>query len=149
MYRSSFIDTGTSWRSMASFTSRQPYPMGKRPRYSLGEKLNRHHSRSGRYGEEKLHDLIRIVLDPSVVQPVSSRYDCDTAALVMLTQGSENITPRLSHFLEVSCLAATLNFAGRSMDTYITVIAIVLGTGSNKGRAGRSLKLNIRMRINS
>jgi hypothetical protein len=79
--------------------------------------------------------------DPSVVQPVSSRYtDCVTAALVMLKQGSENITRRLSHLLDVSCLAATVDFAGRIMDTYINVIAIALGTGSKKAESWTKLE---------
>jgi hypothetical protein len=47
-YSSTFLDLGTSWRRVVSFTSR-----GKRPRYPLNSRLGGPQSRSRRCGEER------------------------------------------------------------------------------------------------
>jgi hypothetical protein len=68
-----FLDLGTSWRWVVSFTPRPLYPRGKSPRYPLDRRLGGPQGRSGRCGENSCphRDLSS---DPSVVQPVASRY---------------------------------------------------------------------------
>jgi hypothetical protein len=51
-----FLDLGTSWRWVVSFTLRSLYPMGKSPRYPLNRRLGGPQSRSGRHGEVKILD---------------------------------------------------------------------------------------------
>jgi hypothetical protein len=64
------LDLGTSWRLVVSFAPRPLYPRGKSPQYPLNRSLGGPKKRSGLHGEEK-------ILDPTVVQPVASRYtDC-------------------------------------------------------------------------
>jgi hypothetical protein len=59
-----FLDFGTSWRWVVSFTARPPYP-----RYPLGRRLSGRQSRSWSHRNSNS--------DPSVVQPVASHYtDC-------------------------------------------------------------------------
>jgi hypothetical protein len=75
MYRSTFLDLGTSWRWVVNFTPRPLYPRGKSPRYPLDRRLGGPQSRSGRFGEQKILDPYwDSNSDPSVVQPVTSRY---------------------------------------------------------------------------
>jgi hypothetical protein len=50
-----FLDLGIKWRWAVSFT-----PQGKRPRYPLDRRLGGPQSRSGRCGEEKNLELLRI-----------------------------------------------------------------------------------------
>jgi hypothetical protein len=50
-----FLDLGTSWRWVVSFTPRPLYPCGE-PRYLLDWRLGRPQSRSGRHGKEKILD---------------------------------------------------------------------------------------------
>jgi hypothetical protein len=53
-----FLDRGTSWRWVVSFTPRPPYPRGKSHRYPLDRRwLGGPQSRSERHGEEKILDL--------------------------------------------------------------------------------------------
>jgi hypothetical protein len=51
-----FLDLGTSWRWVVSFTPRPLYPWGKSPRYPLDRRLGVPQSRSGRRGEEEILD---------------------------------------------------------------------------------------------
>jgi hypothetical protein len=52
-HSSTFIDLGTRWRWVVSFTLLPLYPRGKGRRYSLDRRLGGPQSRSGRWGEEK------------------------------------------------------------------------------------------------
>jgi hypothetical protein len=54
MYRSIFLDLGTSWRWVVSFVLRPLYPWGKNPWYSLARRLGGPQSRSGRHGKVKI-----------------------------------------------------------------------------------------------
>jgi hypothetical protein len=72
-----FIDLGTSWRWVVSFTSRPLYPLEKGPWYPLDKRLGGPQGQSGWFGEEKILDPTRTRTPTSVVQPVVSRYtDC-------------------------------------------------------------------------
>jgi hypothetical protein len=51
-----FLDFGTSWRWVVSFTPRSLYPRGRTPRYPLDRRLSGPQSRFGRRGEEKILD---------------------------------------------------------------------------------------------
>jgi hypothetical protein len=69
-----FLDLGTSWRWMLSFTPGPPYPRGKSPWYPSDRRLGRPQRRSGRRGEEKNLDPTRIrTPDSWVVQLVANR----------------------------------------------------------------------------
>jgi hypothetical protein len=69
-----FLDLGTSWRWVVSFTPLPLYPWGKSPG-TLDRRLGGPQSRSGRRGEENILDPTGTRnSDPSVVQPVVSRY---------------------------------------------------------------------------
>jgi hypothetical protein len=68
-----FLDLGTSWRWVLSFTHRRLYPQGKSPRSPLDRRLGGLQSRSGRREENSSH-YQNSNSDPSVVQPVASRY---------------------------------------------------------------------------
>jgi hypothetical protein len=60
---------------VVSFTPRPLYPRGKSPRYPLVRKLGGPQSRSGISGEENILDPTGTgTANPSVVQPVASRY---------------------------------------------------------------------------
>jgi hypothetical protein len=48
-----FLDLGTRWRWMVSFTPRPLYTRRKSPRYPLDRRLGGTQSPSGRHGEEK------------------------------------------------------------------------------------------------
>jgi hypothetical protein len=52
-YSSTFLDLGTRWRWVVSFTSLPLYPRGYRPRYPLDRRLGGPQSQSGLCGEEK------------------------------------------------------------------------------------------------
>jgi hypothetical protein len=54
-----FLDLGTSWVLVVSFTPWPLYPRGKDPRYPLDRKLGGPQSRSGRCGAEKVLDPTR------------------------------------------------------------------------------------------
>jgi hypothetical protein len=54
-----FLDLGTSWRWVVSFTPRPLYPRGKSPRYQLDRRLGEPQSHSGRSEEEKILDPTR------------------------------------------------------------------------------------------
>jgi hypothetical protein len=54
MYRSHFLDLGTSWQWAVSFMSRPLYPRGKSPLYPLDRRLGGPQHRSGRHGEVKI-----------------------------------------------------------------------------------------------
>jgi hypothetical protein len=64
-----FLDLGTSWRWVVSFTPWPLYSRGKSPRYPLDRRLGGPQSRSERHREVKI-----LAPDPSVVQPVASHY---------------------------------------------------------------------------
>jgi hypothetical protein len=64
MYSSTFLDLGTSWRWVVSFTPRPFYPLGNSPRYPLDRRLGGPHSWSGRRGEEKILTLPGLELRP-------------------------------------------------------------------------------------
>jgi hypothetical protein len=49
-----FLDLGTSWRWVVSFTPRSLYLQRKCPRYPLDRRLGGPQSRSGRHGEVKI-----------------------------------------------------------------------------------------------
>jgi hypothetical protein len=51
-YSSIFLDLGTRWRSVVSFTPRLLYHRAKRPHYPLDRRLGGPQSQSGRHGEE-------------------------------------------------------------------------------------------------
>jgi hypothetical protein len=51
-----FLDLGTSWRWMVSFTPLPLYPRGKSPRYPLDRRLGGPQSRCWWRGEEKILD---------------------------------------------------------------------------------------------
>jgi hypothetical protein len=51
-----FLDLGTSWRSVVSFTPWPLYPWGKSPLYPLDRRLGGPQSWSGQRGEEKILD---------------------------------------------------------------------------------------------
>jgi hypothetical protein len=51
-----FLDLGTSWRWVVSFTPRPLYPQGNSPRYPLDRRLDGPQSWSGRRGEDKILD---------------------------------------------------------------------------------------------
>jgi hypothetical protein len=53
-----FLDLGSSWRRVASFTPRPLYPQGKSPQYPLDRRLGGSQCRSLRRGEEKILDPI-------------------------------------------------------------------------------------------
>jgi hypothetical protein len=61
-----FLDLGTSWRRVVSFTPLPLYPRGKSPRYPLDRRLGGPQSRSGRFGKEK-------ILDPTVIRTPTPR----------------------------------------------------------------------------
>jgi hypothetical protein len=63
---SHFLDLGTSWRWVVSFTPLLLYPQGKSPRYPLDRSLGWPQSQSGRRGEEK-------ILDPTWTRTLTSR----------------------------------------------------------------------------
>jgi hypothetical protein len=68
-----FLYLGISWRWVVGFTPQPLYPRGKYPRYPLDRRLGGPQSRSERRGENSW--LYRgSNSDPSVVQPVTSRY---------------------------------------------------------------------------
>jgi hypothetical protein len=69
-----FLDLGTTWRWADSVTPRPLYPRGKSPRYPLDRRLGEPQSRSGRRGEENSWPYRDTNSDPSVAQPVASRY---------------------------------------------------------------------------
>jgi hypothetical protein len=70
-----FIDVGTSWRWLVSFTPLPIYPRIKSTRYPLDRGLGGPQYRSGRRGENNNSWHYRDSnSDPSVVQPVASRY---------------------------------------------------------------------------
>jgi hypothetical protein len=68
-----FLDLGISWRGVVSFTPQPLYLRGKSPRYSLDMRLGGPQSRSGRRRENSwpYRDSNS---DPSIVQPIASRY---------------------------------------------------------------------------
>jgi hypothetical protein len=49
-----FLDLGTSWRWVVSFTPRPLYPRGKSPRYPLYRRFGGPQNRSGQHGEEEI-----------------------------------------------------------------------------------------------
>jgi hypothetical protein len=51
-----FLDLGTSWKWLVSFTPRPLYTRGKSPRYPLDRRLGEPQNRSGRRREEKIFD---------------------------------------------------------------------------------------------
>jgi hypothetical protein len=72
---------------VVSFTTLPFKPREKSPRYALDRKLDGSQNRSGRRGEKKIFDPTGTRnSDPSVIQPVGSRYtDCAIRA-----PGSDN-----------------------------------------------------------
>jgi hypothetical protein len=85
-----FLDVGTSWRSVVSFTPRPIYPRGKSPRYPLDRRLGGPQSWSGRC-EEKILDLTGTRPPTSAVtQPVASRYT-EYAIPAPLKMSADNI----------------------------------------------------------
>jgi hypothetical protein len=69
-YSSTFIDLGSRWRCVVSYTNLPLYPRRKSPRYPLDRKLGGPRIRSGRCGEEKNHALLGIEPGPFIPQPV-------------------------------------------------------------------------------
>jgi hypothetical protein len=71
-YRSTFLDLGTSWRSVATFTLLPIYPQGNRPRYPLNKSLGGH--QTGLDAVEKIKQLAPAGDQIRAVQPVALRY---------------------------------------------------------------------------
>jgi hypothetical protein len=70
-----FLDLGTSLRWVVSFMPRSLYPRKKNPRYPFDRRLDGPQKGSGRRGEEKIfYPIGTRNSEPSVVQPVASRY---------------------------------------------------------------------------
>jgi hypothetical protein len=68
-----FLDFGTSWMWVVSFMHRPLYPRGKSRRYKLDRRLG--DPRTGLDDMEKSPDHTGTLnSDPSVVQPLTSRY---------------------------------------------------------------------------
>jgi hypothetical protein len=86
-----FLDFGTSWRWVVSFTSRPLYPPVKSSRYPLDRRLGESQSRAGRR-EENSWPYRESNSDTSVVQPVASRYTDD--ATQPLTRDNINTNER-------------------------------------------------------
>jgi hypothetical protein len=64
--------TGNEW---SASRPKPLYPRGNSPRYALDRRLGGPQSRSGRRGEEKILDPTwTLTLNPSIVQPIASRY---------------------------------------------------------------------------
>jgi hypothetical protein len=61
-----FLDLGTTWGWVVSFTPPSLYPRGKSPRSLLDRRLDGPQSRSGRRGEEK-------ILDPTATRTPTPR----------------------------------------------------------------------------
>jgi hypothetical protein len=71
-YSSTFLDLGTRWRRVISFTHLPlPHPPPERALYPLERRLGWPQSRSGRCGEEK--NLALLGMEPTV-QPVIRPY---------------------------------------------------------------------------
>jgi hypothetical protein len=83
-YSSNFLDLGTRWRRVVSFTPLPLYPRGKRLRYPLDRRLGRPQSRSGRCGEEKKLALPAIEPEPSSPYPVAIPTELSRLALHMI-----------------------------------------------------------------
>jgi hypothetical protein len=84
-----FLDLGTVWRSVISFTPLLLYPWGRAPgRYWIRGWVGPQNW-SKRYGEVKILDPTGTLnFDPTVIQPVASSYiDWATAAFVFLRKG--------------------------------------------------------------
>jgi hypothetical protein len=95
-----FLDLGSSWRWVVSFTSLPLYPRGKKPRYPLDGRQGGPQSQSGRYGEVKiLGPTGTRTWTPSVVQPVASRYaDWATVYHFLCSSFSKIIIRRVFRF---------------------------------------------------
>jgi hypothetical protein len=65
-YNSTFLDIGTSWKWVVSFTPLPLHPRGKIPRYPLHRRLGGPYSRSWRCGEEKSLTMLGIEPGPSL-----------------------------------------------------------------------------------
>jgi hypothetical protein len=72
MYRSRFLNLGTRWRWLVSFTSRLLYPLRKSTRFPLCRRLAGPQIRPGQRWQEKVLDYPISNSDPLVVQPVAS-----------------------------------------------------------------------------
>jgi hypothetical protein len=86
-----FLDLGTRWRWVVSFTSMPLYRQGKSPWYPLYRRLGGPQSRSGRGGEEK-NSLSLPGLEPSIIQLVAQRctteLSCPLYCCIYLDQRS-------------------------------------------------------------
>jgi hypothetical protein len=110
-----FLDLGTSWRRVLSFTPRPLCPQGKIPRYPLDRRLGGPQSRSGWLWEKKILDPSRTRnSDRSVVQPIAIRYtDCATAAHSLITEtfiAYSMHTIMLGHFANKSFTSVLLKW---------------------------------------
>jgi hypothetical protein len=84
-----FLDLGTSLRWVVSFTPRPLYSRGKSSWYPVDRGLGGLQNLCGRRGERKFYRDSNF--DPSVVQPVASRYtDCTTALNIFKLSFKEN-----------------------------------------------------------
>jgi hypothetical protein len=61
-----FLDLGTSWRCVVSFTPRPFLTTGNSPWYPLDKRLIGPQGRSGRYGEENILDPTRVLTQTSL-----------------------------------------------------------------------------------
>jgi hypothetical protein len=68
-----FLDLGTSWRWLVTFTPRPLYPRGKSHRYTLDRRLAGLQSQSGRSAEDKILDPTG-TRTPNPRSSVASRY---------------------------------------------------------------------------
>jgi len=70
-----FLDLGTRWRWMVSFTPRPFYPQRKSPWYPLDRRLGGAQNRSGRCGKEKDSQA-------PIIQPIAQRYTTELSQLL-------------------------------------------------------------------
>jgi hypothetical protein len=84
-----FLDLGTNWRWVVSFTSRPLYPLGKSPRYPLDRRLDGPQSRSGQRGEEKFLPL------PGLELRLLGRSDSSQSLYRLRYPGSWDVVGRL------------------------------------------------------
>jgi hypothetical protein len=100
-----FLEFGTSWRWVVSFTPRSLYPRVRSPWYPL-DRLGESQNRSGRHGEVEMLDPHRDSnSDPSVVQPVASPYtDCTFPAHVITTHAIQKMCSLCFDWITPTCM---------------------------------------------
>jgi hypothetical protein len=80
-----FVDLGTKWRWVVTFTPRPLYPQRNSPWYPLDRSLGGPQSRSGCGGEEKISQPLLGVVPP-IIKPVTQRYTTELSRLLLVKQ---------------------------------------------------------------